>query len=290
VCALATAALWSCSALIFAAAAARLGSVVVNIARLILALVLLGASILLFRLPTDLNSNQVFWLSASGVVGLALGDSFLFKAFQTIGARVSMLIMSSAPAISAVAAFLILGEGISLWGIIGMAVTLGGIFLVTVVRGGETGKRPPEQRSGVLYAFLGSAGQGIGLVLAKMAFGHGELNGFVAATLRILASLVVLIPILGITGRLARPFVSMKRDRAAFGLTAAGSFLGPFLGISFSLIAVANTSVGVAATIMATVPIIMLPLIWIVHHEQPTPRAAAGAVIAVAGVAILFLR
>jgi drug/metabolite transporter (DMT)-like permease len=93
-----------------------------------------------------------------------------------------------------------------------------------------------------------------------------------------------------LTGRLSRPFGNLGRDRTALLLTAAGSILGPFLGITLSLIAVAHTSVGVAATLMATVPILMLPLVRIIHHESLTGRAIAGAFVAVAGVAILFLR
>jgi len=76
----------------------------------------------------------------------------------------------------------------------------------------------------------------------------------------------------------------------SFALTALGALLGPFLGISFSLIAIAHTDVGVAATIMATVPILMLPLVRIMYREHLTPKAVGGAFLAVAGVALLFLR
>jgi drug/metabolite transporter (DMT)-like permease len=73
-------------------------------------------------------------------------------------------------------------------------------------------------------------------------------------------------------------------------MTLLGAFLGPFLGITLSLISVANTTVGVAATLMATVQILMLPLVKYVQKERISWRAILGAAIAVAGVAILFLR
>ena len=73
------------------------------------------------------------------------------------------------------------------------------------------------------------------------------------------------------------------------GRPLAGSFTGPFLGISFSLIAVAHTKIGIAATLMATVPIMMLPLVKVIHNEHLSAKAIGGAIIAVAGVAILFI-
>jgi drug/metabolite transporter (DMT)-like permease len=142
----------------------------------------------------------------------------------------------------------------------------------------------------VTYAALAAIGQGVGLIFAKMAFNAGEINGFVATLVRILASLVIMIP-LGISeSKSAGSFRVFRTDRRALALTALGAVLGPFLGISFSLIAVAHTDVGVAATIMATVPIMMLPLVRIVNREHLTLKAIGGAFLAVGGVAILFLR
>jgi drug/metabolite transporter (DMT)-like permease len=143
---------------------------------------------------------------------------------------------------------------------------------------------------GLFYAALAAIGQGSGLILAKLAFREGHVNGFLATAVRIIASLVVLLPLVIAARRYTSPARMFMRDRRAFLLTALGSVLGPFLGITFSLIAVANTSVGIAATIMALVPILMLPLVWIIHKEKLAWRAFVGAFVAVVGVAVLFLR
>src|SRR3990172_8665037 len=92
--ALFTACLWSGSAMVFASATKRAGSFQVNVTRLILAAVYLVLLIVLMPLDVNLSGTQLLNLSISGVIGLALGDTFLFKAFQEIGARISMLIMS----------------------------------------------------------------------------------------------------------------------------------------------------------------------------------------------------
>lgn len=288
--ALFTACLWSGSALVFAAATRRVGSFQVNITRLILATIYLLLLIAVMHLDVRLSPTQILNLVLSGIIGLALGDTFLFKAFQEIGARLSMLVMSLAPAIAALLAYLLLDESLSGVGLLGIALTVAGVCIVVLGRNDDGSGNPSFTTPGLVYAILGAAGQGAGLVFAKMAFQEGEVNGFVATTVRIIASLVLLLPVAVMTRRFRNPARVFSGDPRAFWLTALGSVLGPFLGISFSLIAVEYTQVGVAATIMAIVPILMLPLVRILYREKLTWRAVLGAVVAVGGVAVLFLR
>jgi drug/metabolite transporter (DMT)-like permease len=288
--ALLTAFLWSSGSLVFTAATKRLGSVQVNITRLILAALYLALLIVVMRLDVNLSRTQIINLSISGVIGLTIGDTFLFKAFQEVGARISMLVMSTAPAIAAMLAYFVLGETLSVMGMLGIAVTVFGVSIVVLDRSAKISSRVKLTTSGLVYATLGAIGQGAGLIFAKMAFVESDLNGFVATEIRILASLVFLIPGALMMKRYKNPIRVFSEDRKATYLIAFGAILGPFLGISFSLIAIAHTKVGIAATIMATVPILMLPLVRFIYKEKLTWRAIIGAFIAVAGVGILFLR
>ncbi|MBM2841573.1 MAG: putative permease super family, partial [Bacteroidetes bacterium] len=186
--ALLTACLWSGGALAFAAAAAatkRAGSFQVNITRLILAAVYLVLLILIAGFNVNLSNTQILYLSLSGVVGLTFGDTFLFKAFHEIGARVTMLIMSIAPAIAALLAYLILGETLSTAGVLGVAITILGVSIVVTDRGGPGPEKIVLTTSGIVFAMLAAVGQGSGLVFAKIAFEEGEVNGFVATAVRI---------------------------------------------------------------------------------------------------------
>lgn len=285
-----TACLWSCGAIVFAAATKRVGSFQVNVTRLILATMELVLLIAVLQLNVHLSSTQILNLSLSGVIGLTLGDTFLFKAFQEIGARVSMLIMSVAPAIAALLAYFVLGETLSLVGVLGIGITVAGVSIVVLDRSADASQRVALTTSGIVYGALAAVGQGAGLIFAKLAFRESEVNGFVATAVRIIASLIVLLPIAMLTKRYKNPVRMFSEDSRAFLLTAIGSIFGPFLGISFSLIAIEHTSVGVAATVMALVPILMLPLVRIIYKEKLTWRAILGAFTAVAGVAVLFLR
>lgn len=287
--ALLTALCWSGSSLVFSAATIRLGSVLVNISRLVFALVYLGLLLLALSIPITVSPSQMMYFGISGIIGLAVGDSFLFRAYLHIGPRLSMMVMSVAPAISALFAWFMIDEKISLLGIAGIAITVAGVVLVVYERSPRGTLSRRDLAIGVFSAGIAAAGQGVGLIFAKLAFMEGPVDGFVAATVRITASLVVLLPFMLFLGRIPDPIQSFSNDRKGFWLTAAGSVLGPFAGISFSLMAVAHTKVGIAATLMATVPIIMLPMVRIFFHERLTLKSITGACIAVAGVAILFL-
>jgi drug/metabolite transporter (DMT)-like permease len=289
--ALLTACFWSGSSMAFASATKRVGTFQVNVTRLMLAAGYLVLLIAALRFDITMSVTQVASLSVSGVIGLALGDTFLFKAYEQVGARITMLFMSLAPAIAAGLAFWLLGEGISITGVLGMLITLLGISIVVFEPGlNESPGGRSLTTAGIVYALFAAFGQGAGLVVAKMAFRESALNGFVATAVRILASLIVLLPFALMTKRYSHPYRTFSRDRKAFLLTVIGSVFGPFLGITSSLIAIEHTSVGIAATIMATVPILMLPLVRIIYKERLTWRAITGAFIAVAGVAVLFLR
>ncbi len=288
--ALLTAFLWSGGSIAFAAATKRAGSFQVNITRLILGAIYLAILIIVAQLNINLTKSQIINLGISGFIGLTLGDTFLFKAFREVGARISMLMMSLAPAIAAVLAFFILDETLSVFGIAGISLTVFGISIVVFARSQKTKEKNIIKPSGILYAFLGAVGQGAGLIFAKMAFNEGELNGFVATEIRIISSLIFLLPVALMTKRYKNPVIMYIQDRKAFGLTALGAVLGPFLGISFSLFAIEYTKVGIAATIMALVPIIMLPMVRYIYKEKLSGNAIMGAFLAVAGVAILFLR
>lgn len=288
--ALLTAILWSSTSIVFTEASVRVGSLYVNISRLILAVFYLGLTIVLFNLDFRMSATQVTNLVLSGFAGLVIGDTFLFKSFQHIGARLSMLVMALVPGMSAILAFFFLKEFISITGIIGMVITIIGIGMVVLQRKEQPTSDYKIDMVGIVYAFIGAIGQAVGLIFAKHAFNEGEINGFVAASVRIVSSIIFLYPLFLFAKRIKNPFKVFKNDKKALIYTIVGSIIGPYLGITFSLIAVSHAKVGIASTLMATVPIIMLPMVRYYYKEKLSWISILGAFIAVGGIAILFLR
>lgn len=286
--ALLTAFLWSGTSFAFSSAAEKIGSLQLNINRIIFASVFLISTIFIMGYDLNLSNSQFRNLIISGVIGLVIGDSFLFKSYQMIGARISMLLMALSPAMSTLLAFIFLNETITILGMIGIIITLCGISLVVLER--NTQSKYKITSLGILYGVLGALGQSAGLIFAKFAFAEGHITGFVATFVRVFSSVIIFLPVMLFLKKYKNPYKIFSKNKSAFGATLLGTILGPFLGITFSLIAVENTKVGIAATLMSTMPIIMLPMVKYIYKEKLSWRAISGAVIAVSGVALIFLR
>ena len=288
--ALITAVLWSGTAIAFTEAGKIVGSYVVNISRLVLATVYLIITILIFNLNFQISWEQIYLLGLSGVIGLVFGDGFLFKSFQYIGARLSMLVMTLSPPLAALSAYLYLGEELSSWGILGIVITISGVSIVVLKRSEQPTDDYKKNNIGYLFAFLGAVGQAINLIFAKEAFQLGEINGFVATFYRMIPSIPFMY-FLGFLYRKRRNSIwILKEKKEALKYIIIGSIIGPYLGITFSLIAVAYTFVGIASTLMSTVPIVMLPIVIFYYKEKLSTISIVGAFVAVVGVALLFLK
>jgi drug/metabolite transporter (DMT)-like permease len=293
--ALATAIFWTITALAFTAAGKRIGSLAVNFWRLIIGLVFLS-SFLLIRgseiLPWQADSHALIWLSLSGLVGIFLGDLFLFKAFTLTGPRVALLVMSISPVFAAILSWAITGELLGISGFIGMAVTLTGIMIVIISRKDLSSSNNSKivlnyDRKGILFALLGAIGQAAGLVMSKI--GLQTMNDpFAATQIRIIAGIAGFLVLITLLRRWNSVFFSY-RDGKSFSIVALGAFFGPFLGISFSLLAVKYTNPGIVQTIASLTPVLIIPFSIFFNKEIVRIRDLLGALIAIAGVSIFFL-
>jgi len=288
--ALLTAICWTVTALAFESAGKRVGALALNLLRLCLGFLFLALYSQIVRgswLPLDATFHTWLWLALSGIIGLFLGDLFLFHAFTIIGSRISMLIMAAVPPLTAVIGWLVMGETMNLKNFSGMFLTVGGIMLVMLHRNPEEKKiKFSHSVTGILFAFGGALGQAFGLVLSK--YGMGHYDPFSATQIRIIAAMAgfsILFFFLRAWGKVA----AAAKNRHAMLNISLGSVFGPFLGVSFSLLAVQYTTAGVASTIMAIVPILIIPFAVVLFKERVTFKEILGAVIAVAGVGILFL-
>ena len=280
-----TAFCWSWTSVFFTLASRRVGSLTVNILRLPLGTALLLAACLVTGKGFAIDSYQLWMLSLSGIIGLALGDAFLFESFVLIGPRLGTLLFTSSPAMTTALAYLFLGESIGPFGLLGMTTTLAGVTWVVLE------KRDGRERfnlRGTLFALLGALGQSVGLVLAKPVLLSG-IDPLYATLLRMTAATAAAVALASFLGLPRFVKVLFSRDRAVLFLTG-GVVFGPVLGVYLSQVAIKLTHTGIAATLFATMPILMIPISFLVMGERISLRAVIGTVIAVVGVALLFLR
>lgn len=289
-----TALCWTVTAMAFESAGKRVGALSLNLIRLLIGLGFLGIYNAIMNdgfIPVA-TGYQWFWLVLSGLVGFVLGDLFLFRAFILIGARISMLIMSLVPPITALIGWITLGELLSGIEFLGMGITMAGISMV-MLAGRKNGTELKLKKGkmgplvlGSLLALGGAAGQAAGLVLSKK--GMQDMDAFAATQIRIMAGVVGFLVVITAFRRWKNVHAALK-DLKAMKFMTIGSFTGPFLGVSFSLLAVQHTDTGVAATLMALTPVLIIPPAIVFKKEKIQLLEIVGALISVGGVALFFL-
>ena len=287
--ALLTAIFWTVTALAFEGATKRVGPFAVNLIRLLFAFVFLSILSYYSRgiaFPTDATSHIWLWLGLSGVVGFILGDYFLFASYPIIGSRMAMLMMTLAPPIAAFFGWIALGETMSLTALAGMMLVISGIVIAIWSKPNGEKRKLKFPIRGLVYAFIGALGQGGGIVLSK--YGMGEYNAFAATQVRVIISIIGFAIIISFLRRWKNVSGTFTNKSAMRGIVL-GSVFGPFLGVSFSLLAVQNTTTGAASTIMAIVPVLIIVPAVVLFKQKVSLAEIAGAFLSVIGVALFFI-
>ena len=290
---------WTATALLSEFGSKRLGNLTLNVLRMALALLF---SIVLFGvvtgrlMPAGASVEAIGWMLLSGCVGYVIGDFCLFQCYIIIGSRFGQLFMTLAPLSAALMAWITLGQQMTMMSIVAMLVTLFGISISVLGRGEHHKVSLRLPLSGVLFAIGAAMCQGIGLVLSKIGMDHYQLTDempewlvpFSANFYRCIAGIIGFSLLLYFRGG----FKSLRNafhDKKGLSVATATTIFGPFVGVGFSLMAVQYTAAGIASTLMAMTPIIiLLPSYWL-FHEKITLRAIIGAVISVFGVSLFFL-
>jgi uncharacterized membrane protein len=293
--ALITAIFWTFTAIAFTSSGKLIGSLSVNIWRLILGILFLGIFTTIrygSPIPIGISVESWFWLGLSGFVGVFLGDLFLFKAFTITGPRIALLVMSLAPPLAALISWFALGETLTLMDFVGMIVTLSGISMVILMRknGKSTQNKKIKLRHepiGIMYALIGAIGQASGLVMSKIGL-QSNTNPFYGSEIRLFAGIFGFIILITYLKRWKPVLLSVK-NKTAMGYLSIGAFFGPFLGISLSLYAVQHANPGVVQTIISINPVLIIPLSMWLYKDKITLREAIGALVAVIGVSLFFV-
>ena len=289
--ALATSFFFALTALIFTSTGRSVGSQVTNRMRLAFALLyLVILNLVLFHepLPFSAGSSRWVWLSLSGVIGLSLGDAFLFQSMVTVGPWLGSLLLSLAPIFGSILAWMFFGETLTGLQITGILLALAGIGWVVLSH-----EEPPDTphghtRRGVFFGVLAGLGQAVGLILSKQGMA-GDFSPFQANAIRMLAAALFVWVWAAYKGQAGGTLKELGGKPKTIGLLALGAFIGPVLGVSASLLAIQHAEIGVASTLMALTPVILLPISHFVFKEKIGWQAILGTLFAISGVAILFL-
>ena len=283
---------WSACALFFTAASHRVGSFSMNHYKWIFAVIIIAVVQLLLKgslVPTDISIMNWFLLILSGLLGCFLADACLMQSYVDIGPRLGVLVFNFYPLISALLAWMFLKEILSVYAWMGIIITISAIVWVTLEKKStRTGTHKSHFMRGINFAIGAGIFQAISFIIVKPAMeGNNATDPLTATLIRATVGGTAYWVVTIARGRLVN-VLKKSLDVKTMSLIAVGALFGSFIGIWLSMVAVKLTPVGIAATLMALMPIAILPMVAVVHKERISVRAIIGAVIACLGIAILF--
>ncbi len=284
-----TAVSWAMSSIIFEAATKKTDSISLNVLRLISGIVFLGIITLFTKglfLPLDSNATNWTFLGISGIIGLFLGDMFLYEAYFLIGARISMLFMTMTPLIVGFFGFLFVGERLTLLQIIAMFITCSGILMVVIKPKTENSTERKLTPKGILYITLAVTFEAIGNVFTKI--GAHNYDAGSSTQIRMMCALFVFLFYLTFKKKWGN-IVRTVKDKKTFAMILAGTVVST-LGITCLVAAFNRINTGVASTISSMSPVIIIPISVIVFKEKVKLKEIVGAIISVMGIALFFLK
>jgi len=282
---------WSIASLISTDITRTLGSVNFNRLRLIF------VSIMLITYASFQNSWNTIYIDhlniiiLSGVVGIFLGDSFLFMALQRIGPRRNNILFSLAAPFTVILNIIILKQKMSFFEIIGCLSVFIGVVIAITYGSSKTNKHRWELiegsiKFGLLMGILAAFCQAIGLIMMKPILNQGA-DPIASAAIRtsisaFLLSFTFIAKFRKVTNKVIyTPMIISK--------IIISGFLGMALGMSLLLISLQKVDAGIVATLASTSPIMILFILWIFTKKLPTFGAWVGTIIAIFGTGLIFI-
>lgn len=302
---LVVAVMWTATALFADQASHRIGSMSTNFFRMVLSAILLAGLLWIVighPYPAFADGKTWLWMGLSALVGYVFGDFCLFNSYIVIGARFGQLFMTLAPPFAAIAGWALLNETLSWKSWFAMVVTLTGIAISILNRGRDghslTLKLPVK---GVLLGIGAGLGQGVGLVLSKIGMQHyaaalpadapasfSWAMPFASTMIRSLTGMVGFFVLMALMRKLPELRAALH-NRAGMKYTGLTTLFGPFIGVSLSLMAVQYARAGIASTLMALTPVLILFPYALIYKQTITPKEILGVIVSMTGVALFFL-
>lgn len=291
VAALCAAFLWAVSSVIYGRLGQQIPPLTLNLLKGTIAIILLLLTLLLRgEFLSAIAPVPLCLLLLSGILGIGVGDTAFFAALNCLGARRALLMETLAPPMTAIGA-LFLQEQLSVGAWCGILLTILGVAWVVTERLPSSSVSPVNLARGISFGLLAALAMATGGVLSRAVLATTTISPLWAALLRLIAAVLMLLPLAWFTGKREavhqnyahKIFQSLPVFRAIF----LAAFAGTYLGIWLQQTAIKFTAVGIALTLTNTSPLFVLP-IAIYLGEKVSPRAIAGAVITITGIAVLF--
>jgi len=256
-----------------------------NLVKCLIGSVYLGVVLLIAGGVEPISGRTYLVLVVSGLLGIALGDTFFFKALVNLGPRLTVLLGTLGPVLTIVFAMVFLGEQLSSFDLVGAFLTLTGVNIVLWEDIPSDLNVKTKWTSGVVYALLAAICMSLGIITAKVAV---DSTSAMHATFARVVFAGIGLSMWGLGSRQLGSWLVPFKDPILLKAIMVAVLVVIFGGFWLSLVALKYIDAAIATILNSTEPIFVLPLVALILKEKVTARAVAGAVIAVAGVALIL--
>ena len=240
----------------------------------------------------SLDAAAAGLLVLSGLVGIFIGDTALFACMNRLGPRRSGVLFATHALFSAALAWVLLGETLWGWTLVGSSLLVTGV-MVAIVWGRRADERHTWEDTrgsllpGVLLGLLAALCQSSATLMIKPLMATG-IDAISASAVRTSAGFVAHLALLWSGFRLAR--LRQPLDVRTLAATWASAAVAMALGMTLILAALRQGQANLVAIFSSLSPVLLLPLLWQIYRRRPALGAWAGAAMAVAGSALILGR
>ncbi|MBU0503998.1 MAG: DMT family transporter [Candidatus Omnitrophica bacterium] len=285
VAALASAAVWALGSILFRKIGEEVTPFGMNLCKGIIGLFYLSVVIILSGFQT-VSTSTFLLLGASGILGITLGDTLFFKALIYLGPRLTVLLETMGSVFTVILAVVFLRERFSLVVWCGLFLTVTGVTWV-LWDGSEIKKADKNWHNGIKYALLSALCMSLGIIFAKKVI--ESTSALQANFIRFLGGTIGIIT-WGLITKNFRSSLQPFTNPRLLKFTLLTVFVVIFGGFWLFLVALKYVDASIATILNSTTPLFILPMAVVFLKEKISFQAVIGAIIAVCGVILIFLK
>jgi uncharacterized membrane protein len=225
----------------------------------------------------------VLSLWASILIAMGIGDTCFFASMDSLGVTRALVLSMANPLLTTVVGIGFLGEPLTLLDTAGILLVVAGLTLIVGGKGEGATERRGSRRRGLRLVFLASGAWALSAIIMKAPL--QALPATAATALRFPVTGLVLWLTPWTRGTLPAVAASSRAERTRLGVICLLSSVGSLLfcvGIKYGGVAIGNV-------LAATAPLFTLPFEVVVLKQRPSHQTVYGAVITLAGIALMNL-
>ena len=270
-----------------------LGAIRFNRIRMLIMAAILFAVSLVTGGINSLSIEAFPILLVSGIVGIFLGDTFLFAGLRRVGPRRNAVMFAFNAPLTAIAGIFYLDEVLSLPVFLGCVLVTTGVVVAIVYGKTHSSSNHWDEVQGSLplglfFGFLAAAGQAGGILLSRPLMEQG-VDPIAGSAVRVAIAAIALVVVYEVSNR------QMTRDHSAWtskviAQTLGSGVIGMGVGMTLVMFALKGGEAGIVSTLSSAAPVLILPILWVTSHHRPALGAWVGASIVFFGTALILLR